>query len=247
MENKNNINIKFNGYRPTHRNKWFFITNGVLSIQELAYWEFCIDLMDFNKDHQDFGCFKVNFTLTASIFRCKSKNTIRNWHNKLLRIGLIKNTGDKSLCQINLAEKFVNPGFWKGKAAEFTNLEKGKSFETILQNFGIDLQTVAEKLQSIVKKRVEKPKKLPSIALDSSKVDSSFIPKQVFISQPIRTNEEYQRIYGGGGYKLLLPDDMRWIDENIKEKNITIPTLEEKVIEVFFNNDFELYQQSIID
>ena len=219
--------------------------NGMLSIQELLYWEFCIDLMDFDKNHPDFGCFKVNFPLAASIFGCKSENRVRNWHKRLLRFRLIKKAG-KDLCQIILAEKFVNPGFWKGKAAEFTNLEKDKPFETILQNFGINLQTIAEKLQPIVKNRVEKLKKLPSIALDSSKIESSFIPRKVLINQPVRTDEEYQWIYDEGGYKYLTPDDMRWIDQNVKIGISKTPTLEENVIDVFFGGDGNFYKQHLI-
>ena len=57
---------------------------------------------------------------------------------------------------------------------------------------------------------------------------------------------EYQWIYDEGGYKYLTPDDMRWIDQNVKIGISKTPTLEENVIDVFFGGDGNFYKQHLI-
>ena len=94
----------------------------------------------------------------------------------------------------------------------------------MLQNFGINLQLIGHKAQSVAKKELINLKKSPSIAISSSKVQSSLVLNKSVINQQLKTDEEYQRIYDEGGYKFLMPDDMRWIDENMGEVDAKKPT-----------------------
>src|SRR3990167_11412807 len=142
---------KLNGYRPTHRNKWVLIREKILTLQELALWEFYADIVDFDKKHEKFGLFEVDFVDIASLFNCSS-NTIRNWHNKLVLLQLIKRAR-KGFYELVSVERFINPSKWNGKAHEFTEKEKDQPIEIILQSFGLDFQTVKEKIQSSEKKK----------------------------------------------------------------------------------------------
>ena len=237
--------LNLNGYRPSHRNKWWFVSEGILKPQQLMLLEFYTDLMGFDYRNKKRGLVTANFNKIASCFK-NSPNTIRGWHKRLLEIGLVKKTEIKGDYYLTCYERYIGPGKWKGKATQYVDLEKNQPAEVMFQNFGINLQAIGQKVQSAVKKSQQKLKTMPSIAISSSKVDSSFIPKRVVVSQPVRTDDEYQRIYDEGGYKYLTPDNMRWIDRNIGVINIKTPTLEENIVEVFFNNDFELYQRSIL-
>src|SRR3989344_7385477 len=99
---------KLNGYRASHRNKWLLIEYDILSIQELALQEFYADIFDFDPQHRTVGLFPVNFDEIAQVFNCSS-NTVRNWHSKLLQLGLIKKTGGKNLYQLSCYSRYVTP------------------------------------------------------------------------------------------------------------------------------------------
>jgi len=44
----------------------------------------------------------------------------------------------------------------------------------------------------------------------------------LIVNQPIKTMADYQKIYEEGSYTLLLPDDMKWLDEHITADGRTI-------------------------
>lgn len=215
---------KLNGYRASHRNKWLFVQSGILTIQELSLLEFYADIVDFDKTHQKFGLFEVNFEELRKVFNCKSQTTIRNWHNKLLITGFIKKTNKRNLYALVIPERYINPSVkWQGKADYYAKIEKDQPIEIILQNFGINLHPIGEKLQQIVEETEDLATKNTSIAISSSKDDYSLsIPtmKRVIIKQESRSEEEYRRIYREGNYQYLTPEDMKWVDENISEDQL---------------------------
>lgn len=221
---ENTGNLKLNGYRASHRNKWRFIQCGLLNLQELSLLEFYADLMRYGQDNPNYGLFNVNFNEIAKVFGCRSSNTPRNWHSKLLKIGLIQNTKVKNVCLLSCFTRYITPGYWGGESAKYVDLEKNQPVEVMLQNFGINLQLIGHKAQSVAKKELINLKKSPSIAISSSKVQSSLVLNKSVINQQLKTDEEYQRIYDEGGYKFLMPDDMRWIDENMGEVDAKKPT-----------------------
>ena len=237
---------KLNGYRVSHRNKWLFIQNGMLSIQELSLLEFYADIFDFDKKHQSFGQFPVNFDEIAKIFRCSSSNTVRNWHGKLLKLGFVKKTGAKNTYQLSCFLRYISPGVWDGKAAEYAEAEKDQSIATILQNFGIDLQQVEEKVQIIEKESQELGTKLPPRALGSFKGESGIIKrKKVMIKQEFRTEEEYQKMYRDNP-ESLTPEDMKWVDENVKEEIEVTESNEKKIVDMYFDGDWEKYRKNLV-
>lgn len=198
--------MKLNGYRASHRNKWLFVRHKILTLQELSLLEFYADTLVFDKDKDNFGLFEVNFRKITEIFQCKSENTVRNWHNKLLKLGFIKITKEKHYYKLACFLRYISTGFWQGKAGEYAELEKNQPIEKILQNFGINLQPIEEKPQPVVKKSIKLASEKSTIALVSSKDNSSY---------SVRTDQYYEKIYREGGYKLLIPEDMKWIDENL--------------------------------
>ena len=215
----NTYSHKLNGYRCSHRNKWLFISYGLLMVQELSLLEFYADVFDFDKKHRNFGLFKVDFEAIADVFNCSS-NTIRNWHNKLLKIGFIEK-GKGGFYKLACSNRFIPEGKWEGKAAHYSQQEKDQSIGIIFQNFGMDLQSIERKLQPVVKNDVQKLKKTPSIGIGSFKVDSKdYQEKKVLIKQEVRSDREYWEIWDKGDYKRLMVDDMKWIDKNIIE-NLT--------------------------
>lgn len=220
---------KLNGYRTSHRNKWFFIQNGILSIQELSLLEFYADIFDFDKHHQSFGKFPVNFEEIAAVFNCSSPNTVRNWHGKLLKLGFIKRTEAKNIYELSCFLRYISPGVWQGKAAEYAEAEKDQTIGNLLQNFGIDLQQIENKVQNIGKEAENSGTKSPSIALGSFKGESGFIKRdKVETSNKLRTKQDYQKMHTDNPDGLT-PDDMRWIDENLVEEVDTEAQDEEEV------------------
>ena len=200
---------KLNGYRPTHRNKWLFIQNGILSLQELGLLEFYADNVDFDWNRpSSLGLFEIDFEEIAKIFNRSSDSTIRIWHDKLLKLGFIEETEHKRIFKLACFKRYITPGFWRGEAGKYAESEKDQPFEIITQNFGLNLQTIGEKLQKVGKKNTKTASISPPKALGSYK-DKSVV----------KTEEEYQRIWKED-YDCspdFTPDDMKWIDQNIYE------------------------------
>lgn len=235
-----------NGYRASHRNKWLYISNGLLSVQDLALLEYYADVMDFDRNHPQFGSVKLNFDQIAAIFAC-SPNTIRNWHKKLLSVGFIKKASSPHLIQVVCAPRYITPGFWKGEAAQYVKKETDQPLKTILQNFGINLHPVGENLQPVVNGQEDKAENNRRIAIGSSKDDSRLYPKEVLIKQEVRGGEKYQQIHDEGNYQYLTPDDMRWIDENIiKARSASPEATGADYVEIFFDGDWEKYRNNIV-
>lgn len=185
---------KLNGYRPTHRNKWRFIQEGLLNIQELALLEFYADIFDFDSRHDEVGLFEVDFHKISKIFNC-SVNTIRNWHNKLLKVGFIQRTDNKNLYSLSCYLRYVTPGYWKGEAAKYVEIENNQPVEVILQSFGINLQSSKRKFQPFVKKETNSASNSNSIALGSYKDESrDYQDNQLKELRSIKTDEEYKLV-----------------------------------------------------
>lgn len=242
--------MKLNGFRATHRNKWLFIKERVLSIQELCLLEFYADNFDFDNEHSTFGEIKVNFVQIANIFGCSSQNTIRNWHKKLLDRGFIRKTDIREIYQLACCERYIAPSVkWKGKAAYYAQNETNQSLETILQNFGISFQSIGQKIQPIGKRRELLATNPITIAISSSKDDSSVSSRRIVIKQEARTEEEYQTLYEEvilRGGRLTI-NHMKWIDENVTEEIEVEPDeLEQSVVETFFDGDWGNYRQHLI-
>ena len=208
---------KLNGFRATHKNKWRFIQYNILTIQELAQLEFYADIVDFDPRHSKYGTFVEDFTEFALIFNC-SEGTVRNRHNKLLKLGFIEATVEMHRYKLTCHERFgcTANARWKGKALEYEKREKDQSIEIVLQSFGINFQTIKEKVQPVVKiKRIKSVSTIhsDSIVLGSSKVDS----------MPSKSDEEYQKFLNNVAPTEMTIEDLKWIDLNVRE-NPNVPS-----------------------
>ncbi len=243
--------MKLNGYRATHKNKWLFIKNKVLSLQEVAYLEFCADIMCFDWEKQEYGTFKTNFKEIATLFDCKSETTIRNWHAKLLKKGFIQSLNQRNVFRLTCHTRYITPGFWKGEASRYAESEKDQSIEYILQNFGLNLQNIGKTDQLIEKNNQNLASNTTPRAIGSSK-DYSLVPssisskKVVVIKQEVRSDAEYQKMYEASDLSLSV-DDMKWIDQNITEKiEIGSDEQEKEIVRIYFDNDWDKYQKNFL-
>lgn len=246
--------MKLNGYRASHRNKWFLITQEILSLQEFLLFEYYVDLMDFDKSHKDsFATFEAFLDDVASVFK-KHTDTVRIWHNGLLTKGFIKIFDEKrQLYTVKSPLKYViGLTQWGGEASRYTKEEKNQSQEYILEN----IQFFPPESERILPKS-DTPALKSSIStensLNSSKgnsVVSSPIgsKKVVVIKQEVRSDEEYQKLYQDSGFTSLTPDDMRWIDQNVQEKiEILNDEQEREIVRIYFDGKWDEYRSSLID
>lgn len=217
--------MKLNGYRASHRNKWYFIQKGILSVQELSLLEYYADIFCFNNSQPNYGTFKVNFEEIANIFHYKSDATVRGWHAKLLEIGFIDTTDDRHVFKLTCCGRYIGQSEKiKGEAIRYQELEKNQPIETILQSFGIEFHSIGEKVQSI---GIEDDKKIDSTIQTKSltkysynsstlsSIPSSITSQKVVITrQSVRSDAEYQKFYEEN-HNYPTPDDMKWIDQNV--------------------------------
>jgi len=247
--------MKLNGYRATHRNKWYFIQHGILSIQELALLEFYADLFCFNPAQPNYGVFTVKFEEIANVFHCKSDTTIRNWHKRLLEVGFIGTTNNPHVYKLTCCGRYIGQSQKiKGEANKYQLLEQNQPIETILQSFGIDFQSIGKNLQPVGIENDEKTDisaQTKSLATDSykdsntpSSIDSH---KVVVIKQEVRSDKEYQQIYDDGDYTNFTPDDMKWVDQNVIEKiEIENDEHEKEILRIYFDGDWTEYRKHLI-
>jgi len=121
--------MKLKGYRVSHRNKWLILQNRILTLQELALFEFFIDISDFDPRHDKFGIFEVFLDEVSDVFG-KSQDSIRIWHKGLLT--------KKFIAPYDVKRKFYqlkNPlRYNTKKAEEFHKYENNdKPIQTILE------------------------------------------------------------------------------------------------------------------
>lgn len=239
---------KLTGYRSSHRNRWLFLKNRLLSLQEFLLFEFYLDQMDFDANHDKFGCFEFYVDEIAQ-FIPRKEDCITSWHKSLIKKGFITlHDKRRSLYKIKNPERYFTN--FKGKAAKFCKEEKScPSLEFFLQNVCF----FPEKLEEIQKNKTIQLKKKPSKALSSSKVEfrvnSIGKKKVVIIRQEPRSQEEYRNIHKEGRFSpQFTTDDMEWIDKNIVEKiEVKTANQEQKIVRIFFDGDWEKYKQSLIN
>jgi len=244
--------MKLNGYRASHRNKWFLISKGILSSQEFLLFEYYLDLMAFDKSHGDkFAVFEVFLNEIALVFN-KHEDTVKKWHDGLFAKGFIKIVDERrKLYTVKSPFRYiVGLTKWGGEAGRYATEEKDQTQEFILENIRF-FQPESEKILPKSNGIALKSPISTENSLGSSKgnsIVSSLIgsKKVVLIKQKVRSDEEYQKIYADSGFDVLTPDDMKWIDQNITEKiEIENSEHEKGIVCVYFNNDWNEYRSSL--
>lgn len=241
-----------NGYRASHRNRWFLISKRILTLQEFLLFEYYLDLMGFDKSHCDkFAVFTVYFDEITLVFN-KHQDTIRNWHDGLIAKGFIKIFDEKrKLYTVKSPLRYViGLAQWGGEASKYTKEEKNQTQEFILKNIRF-FRPESEKILPKSDNLALKPSISTENSLGSSK-DCSIVSspigskKVVVIKQEVRSDSEYQKMCQDGGFTNLTPDDMKWIDQNITEEiEIENDEQEKSAVEIFFNGDWDKYQKSL--
>ena len=202
--------MKLAGYRAGHRNRWLLVKNRVLTLSEFLLLEYYIDMMDFDQKHEKFGTFEVFLDEVAKIFGRK-EDTIRKWHKGLVSKDFIQLFEKRrKLFKIKAPLRYLTGEAWGGKAAQYAREEKNRPLDSLLENVQFSPREVEKNQKSnsgLADNNSPKPPSNPSKALGSSKG-----------RYKVTTDEEYQRIHRELHFEHLTPEDLRWIDENVKEK-----------------------------
>jgi len=237
--------MKLNGYRASHRNRWLLIKNGILTSQEFLLFEYYLDSMDFDSRHNKFGIFEAFLEDIAKDFDRKT-DTIQDWHNSLLEKGFIQLVDKKrKLFKVKTPERY---GTVLGcNAREFAKNEKNTpTLDFILQNICFSPE----------KARINPSKDTISGTNNTSKGLGSFkgelglssngSKKVVIIKQDVRSDVEYQKMYEENSSGLL-PEDMKWIDQNaIGKIEIENDEQEKEIIRIYFDGNLDKYHKSLL-
>ncbi len=236
--------MKRNGYRPSHRNRWLLLKEGILSRELFLFWEYCLDQMLFDKRNPGYGTATVNFGEVLSIFGVKSLTSVRTWYNELINLGLVRvlDSGSHVLEIVN-CERYIQGG--NGQVGSYSEREYDQTTDMIKQSIGFCRQLSDDKNQSTDAKASVLLKSGDSKALSSFKVDLGSISKQV-----TRTMDDYKEIYLEGSYSLLLPEDMMWIDQSqyFESQNmlrVDDPANDRDIADVFFQGNMRKYNSHL--
>lgn len=246
--------MKLIGYRASHRNKWFLITQNILTPQEFVLFEYYLDLMDFDKSHKDsFSTFEAFLEDVALVFN-KHEDTIRIWHNGLLTKGFIKVFDEKRhLYAVKSPLRYViGLVQWGGEASKYVMEEKYQTQEFILKNIRFS-QLEEEKTQLESDEKVDISINTTENSLGSSKGESIVIShigykKIVGIKQEVRGDAEYRKMYEDGGSLGLSPDEMKLADQIVIEKIEILNNEQEKeIVRIYFDGKWDEYRSSLIN
>lgn len=165
---------KFNGYRCSHRNRWLLVAYKKITIQPLMLFDFYIDISDFDHKHTTYGTFQVNYSKIATLFHC-SENTIRNWHNALVKLNLIHPTDEKQIFKLQNPERYIAPGVWRGQASGYAKEEKNQTVETLLQFMSQNIQIAENNVKPVATNDSHSLKENAIKALGLSKYPSKVV------------------------------------------------------------------------
>lgn len=231
--------MKQNGYRPSYKNRWLLVTGGILTLQQWALYEYLIDVMDWDPRHDNFGLLEFFPDEMVEVFH-KSSESIGDWFRCLVNKRFVRLCDKKrKLYRIKNPERYVF-----GKASQHELSERNISVEKLLENICFsendrDNSNISQEKIPIIHE--SHTWSSASKALSSFRDSLGYETKQVG-----RTTEEYREIYREGGYSLLLPEDMRWIDENQHFETRPIYRKDEDLsdqdlADVFYEGNMEKY------
>jgi hypothetical protein len=217
--------MNFNGTRPSHRNRFYLLSEGKLSSSEFLLFELLIDQIAFDPDKDMFGKYKLDKENFSKYLGYKAKlpfNSISNLHNSLLSKGLVIPTENKEEFEIYNFQRYISEtksDKWKGRSETFRKQEMNLDPLGVLQNIVSKPQNIVESSQNSVKKNLDLLKKTSSRYLSSSKVESNgFSNKDLVknVTDEKRTLSYYETLYRENDiYTTLTVVDMQWLDDRI--------------------------------
>ena len=78
--------MKTNGFRISHRNRWLFVMEGVLTINEMVLLDFYIDKINFSPTSEDAGTFELDYA-ELYCYLGKKESSIYALNGSLLKKG----------------------------------------------------------------------------------------------------------------------------------------------------------------
>lgn len=192
---KKNTQIKkLRGYQKAPRDRFLLLRDKKLTQEEFLVYEVGIDLTDWDGRHTEtYGTFQATNREIAEILGWKSDSTVSRYRASLIKKGYFRLTPSSRL-----------------KALDFDKRQLRKPAN--MQITRAEMQEEVAKMQTTSANIEENRSENSVYSLVSSKGSVS-----------LRTDEEYQAIKEEMGYKELTVEDMKWIDQNVKE-NPNVPS-----------------------
>lgn len=256
--------MKTNGFRASHRNRWLFISEGVLTINEMILLDFYIDKINFSPTSEDAGTFDLDYE-ELDLFLGKKESTIAALNKSLTDKGFLVKINPYKFEVTNWRRYFLEEKNNKGGLAfQFQKDETNKPLNVIIRNLGINFQITGKREEylpnnstvdtSLIKRLIKKDINIQNSNIgekENSEIDKreknvfGQFPKWVLIQQKPRTDKEYQKIQDEQTDEMKMQiDDMKWIDQNAHEFiKIEDEEKENWVVSVYFNNDRARYEK----
>ncbi len=190
---KNPLFKKLNGYQKAPKDRFLLLTNGVLTAEEFVVYELGLAITDWDRDHDDeiYGKFQATNKQIAEICGWKSDSQVSRIKKNLLNKGFFTKEGEQL------------------KAKDFEKWQLRKT-SAKPHELTAKIQPTAANMQDEVAKTQTLRNQNDDYSLSSYKVNLSLV----------RTDSEYRELVNSGQFGSMSVDDMRWIDENVKESAI---------------------------
>lgn len=213
------LDKRLKGYHRHFKGRYLLIKNNVLTFQEFILWDLSFSILadwDTSLEHEDiYGSFPQKFSEISYFLNCDPSN-ISRYSKKLFELGLWKrrNDGRIEVCGFNiiknlslitnkvgtvdLQDYIANPHIYNAFTQDTNEKKHGlstKEPESFSSQTDVNLHTPSSK-EPLVSYKDES-----SLGFDND-------------TNKVLTVEEAERIFSDDG---LTEDDIKWIDENVKE------------------------------
>lgn len=196
----NELLKKLRGYQKASRDRFFLLTEGVLNHEEFIVYEFCIAITDWDRSHSTYGSFDATNKDIAEILNWRRDSTVSRHRSNLIKKGILLPTPD------NRTRVFDFEQWQRNKPPTKTS----DSNSAVMQGEAAKLQQMPAFLHELSAKLQKSSPQTTNQSLVSSKGESKYS----------RSDSEYQKIWDERGRPAdFTPEDMKWIDENVKETN----------------------------
>lgn len=187
---KNRLLKKIRGYQRAPRERFSLLINHILTAEEFVVYELGLAITDWDTEHDDeiYGKFKATNLEMAEICGWKSDSTVSRIKSKLIKKGL-----------------FIDDGEYI-RAKDFEEWQLRKKPPAKMQDDIAKMQPQSANPQYESAKTQEFHAQTPHYPLVSSNGNSR-----------LHSNEEYESFVNSGQFGSMTIDDMKWIDENVKE------------------------------
>jgi hypothetical protein len=185
-----------NTYQKLYRNRHVIAKQLKLSDPEYRLWDLYLALYDWDIKHTEtFQTVEAPDRDIAKLLDWSASKVCRS-RNKLIQKGIIRSKTRTVHEVVLIPSKETDVSSLQHQTAPVKQALAG-----VQQESAVKQQTTGKSNQSSI------------VSYKDKYIDGG---KRVAIKQEVRSNEEYQRIYEEGCFQGLTPDDMKWIDENVK-------------------------------